>query len=80
MCVVYECLYTNELIKWRSGQLIVLYTVIGFLICFLYLCGHVCVLAHLCSGVYGCACRPGNEAMWMDTLVWVVCVVVYIMY
>ena len=20
MCVVYECLYTNELINWRSGQ------------------------------------------------------------
>ena len=20
MCVVYACLYTNELIRWRSGQ------------------------------------------------------------
>ena len=46
MCVVYECLYTNELIKWRSGQLIVLYTVIGFIICFLCLCEYVCVFAH----------------------------------
>ena len=26
--IVYEYLYPNELIKWRSGQLIALYTVI----------------------------------------------------
>ena len=69
---MYECLYTNELIKWRSGQLIVLFTVIGFLICFLCLCVclYICVV---------CACRSRNEAMCMDALVCVcVCKVVYI--
>ena len=33
--IVYEYLYTNELIKWRSGQLVALYTVIlpSFSVC-----------------------------------------------
>ena len=68
MCVVYECLYTNELIKWRSGQLIVLYTVIGFLICFLCLYVCVCTHLHICVLVCVCACRPGNKAMCIDDM------------
>ena len=68
---MYECLYTNELIKWRSGQLIVLYT--GFLICFLCL-WDVCVFAHLCIGVCVCA---WNEAMCMNSLLYV-CIRMYI--
>ena len=72
MCVVYEYLYTDELMKWRSGQVIVLYTVIGFLICFLCLCEYVCVFAHLYIGV--CACRPGNEATSVCVCIYTMCV------
>ena len=46
---MYECLYTNELIKWRSGQLIVQYTFIDFSVS---VWGCWCA----CTFVYWCVC------------------------
>ena len=62
--------------EWSTNSSVLSF---GFLICFLCLCGYVCVFARLCIGVYVSACRPGNEALCMDVLVCYECVSVCVL-
>ena len=75
--IVYEYLYTNELIKWRSGQLIAPFTVIlpSLSVCswfYAHLSMGVCV--HVCVSLCILALIPHTKAWECDCVHVRVCV------
>ena len=89
--IVYEYLYTNELIKWRSGQLIALYTVIlpslsvrswVYARLSMCVCTCMCIFVHISLdpthkslGMWLCACMCVCAPMFMHVYA---CLCVYL--
>ena len=75
--IVYEYLYTNELIKWRSGQLIAPYTVIlpSLSVCS-WVCAHSSMgeCVHVCVSLCILALIPHTKAWECDCVHVRVCV------